>query len=216
MKKNKLTFILSDESVNSYGFRVLTAGIDLEQFQKKPVMLFDHCEGKVIGRWENIRVEGAQLKADAVFDENDTEAAAIKSKVENGFIKGASLGFNVIETSEDPELMAEGQTGATVTLCRAFEASIVAMPGNLSALYDAAGKRLYIDETTLVQLKLNNTMFIKNTGMKISVNTLTRLNLKPDSTAAELETAIGQLAQRAENAEKALEYFKAEQKVQLR
>lgn len=38
----KKTFVLSDESVNSYGFRVLTDGIALDNFKKNPVMLWNH------------------------------------------------------------------------------------------------------------------------------------------------------------------------------
>jgi len=35
-----MDFILSDESVNSYNFKVITDGIDLERFKKNPVMLY--------------------------------------------------------------------------------------------------------------------------------------------------------------------------------
>lgn len=36
------TFLLSDESVNSYGTRVLTAGIRLDDYEKNPVVLWNH------------------------------------------------------------------------------------------------------------------------------------------------------------------------------
>ena len=55
----KLTFVLHDESVNTYGFRMLTSGANLEEFKKNPVMLLNHDDYSLpIGRWENIRVEG--------------------------------------------------------------------------------------------------------------------------------------------------------------
>ena len=38
----KLTFVLHDESVNTYGFRMLTSGANLEEFKKNPVMLLNH------------------------------------------------------------------------------------------------------------------------------------------------------------------------------
>ena len=61
-----ITFVLSDESVNSYGFVVLTEGIDTSAFERNPVMLYMHNrDGNVIGRWENIRKEDKRLLGDA-------------------------------------------------------------------------------------------------------------------------------------------------------
>ena len=89
----KLTFVLHDESVNTYGFRMLTSGANLEEFKKNPVMLLNHDDYSLpIGRWENIRVEGGKILADAVFDEGDARAAEVKRKVENDFIRMASIG----------------------------------------------------------------------------------------------------------------------------
>lgn len=80
------TFILSDESLNSYGFVVQTAGIDTAQFERNPVMLYMHDrESGVVGRWENIRKDGTKLIADAVFDESTELGAKIKKQVDNGF-----------------------------------------------------------------------------------------------------------------------------------
>ena len=139
------TFILSDSSLNFYKFRVLTSGIDLSQFQKNPVMLYSHNLAMLpIGRWENMRIEGDQLKADAVFDENDEFAMQIKSKVEGGFIKGVSIGLKVLEKSDAPEVLLPGQTRETVTKCLLYETSIVNLPGNRNALKlsDENGLRL--------------------------------------------------------------------------
>ena len=97
-ENNRYTFLLSDESTNSYGFKVITAGIDTTQFKRNPVMLFMHDRStQVIGRWENVRTENDKLYADAVFDEADPEAKKIAGKVERGFIKAASIGISVLE-----------------------------------------------------------------------------------------------------------------------
>ena len=69
---SKKTFILHDESLNSKGFRMLTAGANLTEFRKNPVMLLMHDDYNMpIGRWENIRVEGTKILAEPVFDEKD-------------------------------------------------------------------------------------------------------------------------------------------------
>ena len=60
------TFVVSDESVNSYGYTILTAGIDLSRFEKNPIMLLQHDSKNIIGKWENVRIEDNKLLADAV------------------------------------------------------------------------------------------------------------------------------------------------------
>ncbi len=106
----KLTFVLHDESVNTYGFRMLTSGANLEEFKKNPVMLLNHDDYSLpIGRWENIRVEGGKILADAVFDEGDARAAEVKRKVENDFIRMASIGaWPPEEKSDAYDLMLPG------------------------------------------------------------------------------------------------------------
>ena len=143
------TFVLSDESVNSYGYWVLSSGIDLTAFKNNPVMLWMHnraWRGKrddvlPIGRWENIRLEDGKLLADAVFDEEDEFALSIKNKVEGGFLKMASIGITPTAWEEDVKLLKPGQTRPTVTKSKMKEASIVDIGSNENALalYDDNG-----------------------------------------------------------------------------
>ncbi len=133
------TFVLSDESLNSYGYKVCTSGIDLKQFRANPVMFYNHNrESGVIGRWENIRIEGTRLLAEPVFDEADEFARKIKSKVENGFVKSASIGISTYE----PFTLKDNENW--VMKCRVIECSIVDMPSNENAvvLYDKNDKRV--------------------------------------------------------------------------
>lgn len=137
-----LTFVLSDESVNSYGTRVLTDGIELSLFENNPIMLWMHNrvwagrkdEVLPIGRWENIRKEGGKLLADAVFDEQDEFAQKIKSKVEQKILNMASIGINVIVTSEDKSVVVQGQTRPTILKSLLTEASICDIGSNRNAL----------------------------------------------------------------------------------
>mgnify|MGYP000761845893 CR=1 FL=1 len=60
-------FIINTSGLNSYGTRVLTPGIDLTQYKRNPVLLYMHTRGfdgksTPIGRVENIRVEGDELR----------------------------------------------------------------------------------------------------------------------------------------------------------
>lgn len=129
------TFVLSDESVNCYGYRVLTDGIDTAQFEKNPLMLYSHdTERLPIGRWTNIRKEDGRLLADADFDLNDPFAAQIADKVENGIIRCCSIGFEIVSLSDDTDLMLPGQQQSTVTGALLLECSICAIGANRNAM----------------------------------------------------------------------------------
>lgn len=123
-----ITFVLSDESVNSYGFVVLTEGIDTSAFERNPVMLYMHNrDGNVIGRLENIRKDGKRLLGDAVFDDSTELAATVKKQVEKGFLRSVSIGIEQIATEELNGVQ-------TVTKCRLIEVSIVDIPSNENAV----------------------------------------------------------------------------------
>ena len=122
------TFIISDESVNADGFVIQTKGIRTERFKKNPVMLYMHEREKgVIGRWDNIRAEGTQLIADAVFDENNPLGKEVKERVDGGFLRSASIGLSVLNYEK-----IDGVD--TVTDCELTEGSIVDIPSNQNAV----------------------------------------------------------------------------------
>ena len=141
--------IISTSGLNCYGGRVLTSGIDLTQFQKNPLLLWMHRrsfdrDAMPIGRIDNLRTDSDRLIGTPVFDQNDEFAKKIESKWENGFLRMASAGIEIIETSDAPEHLLQGQTRRTITRCRLEEVSIVDMGGNDEALqlYDRSGKVL--------------------------------------------------------------------------
>lgn len=126
---------LSTEDVNSYGTWLPLSGANLEAFMKNPVMFYDHrTYDKPIGHWENIHINNGRLVATPVFDEGDGEALDVKRKYENGDIKGASLGLDILELSEEPEYLKPGQTRPTVKTYSVFEASLTPLPGNQNCL----------------------------------------------------------------------------------
>lgn len=135
-------FILNDETkINSYGFRILNKGIDLTRFKANPVMLNQHENhtSHVIGRWKNIRVQGALLIAESDFDIDDETAKVLSGKVERGFIKSCSMGVAFAPV----DMVRQG--GVMVLLkCELYECSICAIPSNANAitLYTMAGTKL--------------------------------------------------------------------------
>lgn len=139
--KKPKTFILLDGSVTTYGFRVLVDGVDMSQFERNPVMFYNHDTYNLpIGTWSNIRKENGQILADANFDYADTdpEVQRIIGKVERDIIKMTSVGLSDNVWSDDAIYKIEGQKLATVTKSRLREASIAALGANHNAirLYD--------------------------------------------------------------------------------
>lgn len=123
--------ILSDSSLNRYGYRVLTSGMLLEAFKKNPVMLYMHFrdegspiwgETKAIGHWEDIQLEGDVLSAIPVFDKVDQLSKDIAAKYEAGTYNAASVGIRIIATSANKDLLVPGQTRETVTESELMEA----------------------------------------------------------------------------------------------
>ena len=89
-----MEFILSDgKNTNTKGYRVAVAGIRMERFAANPVMLKEHNPDLVIGRWENWMKENNQLKAQPVFDKDDPEGKEVARKVDNHFLRCASIGI---------------------------------------------------------------------------------------------------------------------------
>lgn len=91
----KQKFLLSDESVNDYGFRLLTAGANLELFKKNPVMLYGHDRNIVLGSWDDIEVVGNAIYASTNFDMEDPTVEPIAGKVGRGFLRAASIGVDL-------------------------------------------------------------------------------------------------------------------------
>lgn len=158
-KKLDKRFVLTDDSLNSYGFRVLTAGGRLDRFKKNPVMLWMHfrdegCqywgESKPIGHWEDIEVEDGVISAKPVFDLADELSILICKKVEEGTINATSIGLSVIATSKDASVLLPGQTRETVTEWELLEASFVDIPANANAV------RLYGPSDNILALSLKN------------------------------------------------------------
>jgi hypothetical protein len=196
MAKNK-SFVIHDETVNTYGFRMLTSGADLTEFRKNPVLLLNHNDWSLpIGRWENIRIEGSMILADPVFDlldKREQGGEAIASKVERDFLRMASVGaWAPDEVSDDPLYILPGQTRPTVTKWKVREASIVTIGSNHNALafYDNQGELIDLADFSEV-IKLIDTAQKSSTKI-INMDKLNQiLKLADSASEADREAAVG-------------------------
>lgn len=150
------TFILNDETkYNSYGFRVVTSGIELQRFIDNPVMLDGHNNSNqaVLGKWNNIRVEDGKLMADSEFDDGDDNAKAVKGKVERGYIKGSSMGL----LFDIDNMVVEANRMLSLIKSEVIEASIIPVPSNAGALrlYIKKDGKLHLMDENEIKLCLN-------------------------------------------------------------
>lgn len=206
--------VITSNGLNSYGSRVLTAGGDLRQYERNPILLFMHnrpFDGNhlPIGRMENLRTEGDRLIGTPVFDMNDEFAKKIADKWENGFLRMVSAGIEIIETSTEASVMLPGQRRPTITKWKLLEVSVVDIGSNDEALrlYDGEGNVLtlaagadnpYLPLVTEKEATEDN-QFINNKEMNKEL--LTMLGLPETATEESVLAAVRELKGKAEEAE---------------
>lgn len=186
MKRATKRVIVISESVNGYGFRVLTDGIDLTQFEKNPLMLWMHLRafngvlalGNVIELKREDHPElGKIITGLPVFDDTDEFAMRIYEKYENGTYRMASAGLIPIDWSEEPEYLVTGQRGATLVKSKMQEISLCDIGGDDNALQVA----LYNDAAELIELSLNG----ENPSIPLITNPLINNEMKIIQLSAE-------------------------------
>ena len=205
MKKIDKEFCISDDSVNVYGYRLLTSGLELSRFNPPIGFLMHERDKGVAVKWEDFRTEVGKVFAKPVI--NDELFPQLAQQIEEGFYNAASVGHIVaLEVSDEPGTKLEGQTGPTVTKWFCREVSIVDIPGNYNAiaqLYDESDNVLH-DLSSFIQP--NNAENMKDTskptGAMVAVALLNLPDLKDDATAEQAVMAVKKLIDRAADAEK--------------
>ncbi|MES2701857.1 MAG: phage protease [Bacteroidota bacterium] len=194
-KKIERQYVLSDSSVNEYGFRLLTAGYQLEAFRKNPIGYYMHRrEDGIVLKWEDLRIEDDKVVATPVINLANGRGAQTCNEAENGFLNAASVGHIVVlEYSTEPDMMLPGQTGPTITKWYNKECSLVDIPGNCNALtrlYDAQE-----NEINLADLG-GNVPTIKLIQQQPLREVCKALDLAHDATDTTVVAAVTELAAR--------------------
>lgn len=127
MEKQIFTFLISDESLNDHGAIIKTQGIDIENFLKNPVALWNHDRQNVIGKWQNLRIIDNAMIADIDLDIESPFSQELYNKVKNGFIRACSIAMNVKQTNDIAGVIY-------ITECELCEVSLVALPANNNAV----------------------------------------------------------------------------------
>lgn len=192
MSKGKRVRITND-SLNSYGTRVLTAGMNVEQYQRNPVLLYMHERGNVIGYVKDLKVENGEVTGELMFDEASELSVRCKKQYEFGSLKMVSAGLDILETSEDPELLVQGQTRPTVTKSKLFEVSLVDVGSNDDAIVlQKDGKKITLGKDSECPLPLLNNNNQKQKQMEQKMVAM-QLGLPATATEAEINAALDEL-----------------------
>jgi Mu-like prophage I protein len=152
-------YVLSDSSVNEYGFRLLTTGYQIDAFRKNPIGYYMHRRDDGIAlKWDDLKITDDLVTATPVINLSNGRGEQLCAEAENGFLNAASMGHIVVlEYSTDPEMMLPGQTGPTITKWYNKECSLVDIPGNCNAickLYDAQENEINLVDLTPPILKI--------------------------------------------------------------
>lgn len=190
MSKGKRVRITND-SLNSYGTRVLTAGMNVEQYQRNPVLLYMHERGNVIGYVKDLKVEDGEVTGELMFDEASELSTRCKKQYKFGSLKMVSAGLDILETSEDPELLVQGQTCPTVTKSKLFEVSLVDIGANDDAIVlQKDGKKITLGKDSECPLPMLNNNNQKQMEQK---QYALHLGLPETATDAEITAKLNEL-----------------------
>lgn len=193
---------LTDDSLNSHGSRVLTAGVDITQYDRNPVLLYMHERGKVIGVMKDIKVEDGQITGEPVFDCATELSKQCKKQWEVGSLRMVSIGIDILELSDKQEHLLPGQTTPTITRSKLFEVSIVDIGANDNAIVMRRdGKQITLGKNSENPLPLiNNKPQISKSEMELKTIAL-KLGLPETADESAVLSKITELQGKAAESE---------------
>lgn len=146
--------VLSDESLNDRGFRVMNESIKWDRYLKNPVLVEQHRSwAPPIGRIDDIKLENDAWTGVLVFA--STEKGEMYEKLyKEGCIRAVSIGGNakIIENEKGERRTASFDV---------FEVSLVTIPSNANAVKYELGHipveyKLYCDKKEFITLSSNS------------------------------------------------------------
>jgi hypothetical protein len=204
-KLDNKEFLLTDSSLNTYSYRLLTGGYLMDEFKKNPIGYYMHGteeyprEAGVLVRWYDLRMDGDKVFGKPMINLNHPRGERTVQEIENGFLNAASCGKIVaLEISNNPTDYLPTQEGPTVSKWFNRECSLVDMPGNYNALTDL------VDENNFPLNLADFKPQFKNTMEKIFLSPahIALLpNLKANPTQDDINIAFNDLVAKANKAD---------------
>lgn len=191
-------FILSDSSVNRFGFKLKTEGWQPDEFKKLPLGFFNHTnkqDGALV-KWSDIRVEGDKILGKPIINMSHPRGQRTVDEINSGYIATASLsGLIIHEVTTEPNPQKGGKPIPVVTKWANKECDLVTLPGNRGVI--AGNPQLYDANENEIQLSdLLNTDHSNKLQM-IPKEILQALSLSDGADAVAALVAITELSDKA-------------------
>lgn len=184
---------ITNDSLNSYGSRVLTAGMSVEQYCRNPVLLYMHQRGNVIGFVKDLKIENGEVTGELVFDEATELSKRCKKQFEFGSLRMVSAGIDILEWSDQPEHLVQGQTSPTITKSKLYEVSLVDVGSNDDAIVLMKdGKQITLGKDGDCPLPLINNNQKTKKEMELKILAL-QLGLPETATEGEVTQKLNEL-----------------------
>lgn len=134
-------FVMTDESVDSYGDVVKASGADLYRFEKNPIALLNHKSDMILGTWSEVQKKPQRIEGKVTLAKEGTapHVDMAYNLMGQGILRGASIGF--MPTKLEMRLDDDGDPMWCYLIheWELYECSVVSIPANPSALARSIG-----------------------------------------------------------------------------
>jgi HK97 family phage prohead protease len=130
------TFIMTDETTDSYGDTVVAKGADLSRFENNPICLLNHRSDLILGTWSDVALKSKRLEGKATLAAEGTAPHVDMSYnlMSQGILRAASIGFMPKKLERKLDEKGEPTWAYNILEWELYECSIVSIPANPSAL----------------------------------------------------------------------------------
>lgn len=126
--------------VDSYGDTVLKGAFTTSLKDRRPMMLYGHNPGRVIGKWVDYKEDNVGLWMKGALTPGNSDAEDVGANLKFGALNGLSIGGYTTEW----ESQKDG--GRIIKAFELWETSVVSMPAEQEARVDTASVKQMLDE----------------------------------------------------------------------
>lgn len=142
---------ITTTSVDRDGEVLIPQGMNARDFEKNPILFYNHDYAVPIGKLSNLRRGGKSVEAELKFAqrpdgyEGDFFPSFVEALVRQGIVKGISVGFvpedgGVRTANRQDKTLYGSECGRVYNKWKLLEVSVAPLPANQDALVQSVGK----------------------------------------------------------------------------